>query len=465
MVFIVKALFSNVIKTKRRYLREGFKDSLRIYVKGGSGGNGYPKYMFGGVGGQGGNVIVVAKENLTLSDVEKANQRKRYLASHGRDSTHNFILGTPGESLKFEVPVGVTIYTEHGKKLGELNKEGEELVIAKGGTGGHRNNGFLGTKGQAYPVLLDLKLIADIGLVGFPNAGKSTLLKAISDAKPKIASYPFTTIKPNIGKIIYKDFRQISMADLPGLIEGAHVNKGMGHSFLRHVERTKLLLLVVDINGFQLSPNYPHRSAMETVLLLNKELELYNEELLGKPAMLLINKIDTEGAVEKYKEIKDCLHNLSGVLSNFTEEIRPTLPLKFDEVMAISAKHRGNDIELLKEKLRKLLDSYAELNGEDKVDMDNLYNNLRESVREKGPNLQLKSVKIKGWKCYLVKCFSWCIIEALTKQNKSVNILRNSQKAMTSADKQDEKWKLQCTVIHACCECMSFHVMYRYKWL
>lgn len=163
--------------------------------------------------------------------------------------------------------------------------------MAKGGTAGHPKNGFLGTKGQAYNVSLDLKLIADVGLVGFPNAGKSTLLKAISHAKPKIADYPckcscclfdccfelfwllVTTVRPNVGKIMYKDLRQISMADLPGLIEGAYANKGMGHSFLKHVERTKLLLLVVDINGFQLAPKYPHRSCLDTIALLNRVSE------------------------------------------------------------------------------------------------------------------------------------------------------------------------------------------------
>ncbi|KRT80231.1 50S ribosome-binding GTPase, partial [Oryctes borbonicus] len=134
----------------------------------------------------------------------------------------------------------------------------------------HPKNGFLGSEGQNYSIKLDLKLISDIGLVGFPNAGKSTLLKAVSHAKPKIASYPFTTVRPNVGIMIYKDFRQISMADLPGLIEGAHANRGMGHRFLKHVERTKIILLVVDINGFQLSPQHEHRTCLDTIVLLNK---------------------------------------------------------------------------------------------------------------------------------------------------------------------------------------------------
>jgi Obg family GTPase CgtA len=313
MVFLTRITLAKLRKLSRHYLKEGFRDSLKIFVSGGTGGNGLPK--FGGIGGQGGNVVVVGKENISLSDVYKQNKSKSYVAKSGRHSSHNFILGPPGENTKFEVPVGVTIFTELGKKLGEINQEGEELLLAKGGAGGNPKNGYLGTKGQAYPVIFDLKLIADIGLVGFPNAGKSTLLKAVSHAKPKIASYPFTTVRPNVGIINYKDLREISMADLPGLIEGAYANKGMGHRFLKHVERTKLLLLIVDINGFQLSPQYPHRSCLETILLLNKELELYNKDLLEKPSMLLINKMDTENAQQKYVEIKDSLQNISGIKS------------------------------------------------------------------------------------------------------------------------------------------------------
>nr|XP_023023839.1 GTP-binding protein 10 [Leptinotarsa decemlineata] len=268
MVQFTNILFAKVHKISRKYLRAGFRDNLKIYVQGGPGGNGLPK--FGGVGGNGGNVIAVAKDGVSLDDVYKQNKSKRHIAKGGRHASHNFILGPPGEDLHIEVPVGVSLITELGKKLGELNNEGEEVMVAKGGAGGHAKNGFLGTRGQAYHVRLDLKLIADIGLVGFPNAGKSTLLKAISQAKPKIASYPFTTVKPNLGILTYKDHRQISMADLPGLIEGAHANRGMGHQFLKHIERTKLILMVVDINGFQLSPQYAHRSCMETVMLLTK---------------------------------------------------------------------------------------------------------------------------------------------------------------------------------------------------
>ncbi|KAF5282808.1 hypothetical protein FQR65_LT02805 [Abscondita terminalis] len=322
MVFLSKLFYGG--KPTRRYLKSGFTDSLRVHVRGGTGGNGLPK--FGGVGGQGGNVIVVGKESINLDDVVRANKSKRYLAGNGTNSSHNFILGPPGETVKLQVPVGVTIFTDQGKKLGEINKEGEELVVAKGGPGGHPKNGFLGVKGQCYSVKLDLKLIADVGLVGFPNAGKSTLLKAVSHARPKIASYPFTTIRPNIGIISYKDLRQISVADLPGLIEGAHANRGMGHEFLKHVERTQLLLIMADINGFQLSPQYPHRTCIDTIVLLNKELELYNPELLNKPKLMVINKMDTEAASQKYFEIRDQIYNLSEAIHRYPDEMKPESP-------------------------------------------------------------------------------------------------------------------------------------------
>ncbi|XP_044266666.1 GTP-binding protein 10 homolog [Tribolium madens] len=384
MVFLSRIYFSKLKRASRKYLKEGFRDSLKVFVSGGTGGNGLPK--FGGVGGQGGDVIAVGSDNVSLQDVFKRNKTKSYTAKAGNHSSHNFILGPPGESLKFEVPVGVTVITELGKKIGEVNEKGEELLLAKGGTGGNPKNGYLGTKGQAYPVIFDLKLIADVGLVGFPNAGKSTLLKAISHAKPKIASYPFTTVRPNVGIIQYKDFREISMADLPGLIEGAYANKGMGHKFLKHVERTKLLLLVVDINGFQLSPQYPHRSCLETVLLLNKELELYNKDLLEKPSMLVINKMDTENAHQKYSDVKDLLWNLTDAARQYPEEMRPENFLKFSEVMAISAKEKSDDVEAVKQRLRRMLDVLAQLEQDDSKIYD-VYKDVRNNLTEKGPRL------------------------------------------------------------------------------
>ncbi|KAK2586884.1 hypothetical protein KPH14_009821 [Odynerus spinipes] len=212
-------------KLPRRYLRTGFIDTLRLHVKGGAGGSGSPRY--GGRGGSGGNVYVVSKEELTLNHVRKKWKEKNIHAGTGDNSSAKGIIGIPGSNINIEIPCGITVFDDNGLKLGELNEENSKLMVAKGGLGGCPETQFCGRKGESRTIILDLKLIADVGLVGFPNAGKSTFLHAMSNARPKIASYPFTTIKPQIGTMVYKDHRQITVADLPGLIEGAHANIGM----------------------------------------------------------------------------------------------------------------------------------------------------------------------------------------------------------------------------------------------
>ncbi|GLV41622.1 uncharacterized protein CBL_06851 [Carabus blaptoides fortunei] len=365
-------------------MRSTFLDSLRLLVKAGNGGNGLPKY--GGVGGQGGDVFVVATEDESLAGVIKKWPKKRISAGHGHNSHHNYILGPPGQPAKIEVPLGITVLRDDGRVIGEINEPGTEILVARGGVGGAQNTGYLGMKGQSHMITLDLKLIADIGLVGFPNAGKSTLLKAISNAKPKIASYPFTTIRPNVGTVEYKDFRQITVADLPGLIEGAHVNIGMGHKFLKHVERTKLLLLVVDINGFQLSPRHSPRTCLENVLLLNKELELYNSDLLDKPAMLVINKMDTSGADRIYEEIQDRIKHMPELLSEYPDDMRPERALVFDEVLPISAKLGGQSIGYLKERVRTVQDVHAANQDQDQHNAE-LQKRTAAILAERGPTL------------------------------------------------------------------------------
>ena len=182
-------------------------------------------------------------------------------------------MGENGEDVIIQTPVGVSVLSDGGQQVGDLLRDGDSVLVARGGPGGSSLTDYCGLRGQRRSVKLDLKLIADVGFVGFPNAGKSTLLKAISRASPKIASYPFTTLEPNVGIVEFPDLRRLKLADLPGLIEGASYNLGMGHKFLKHVERCSVLLFIVDINGFQFKVDTQHRSAAETVRLLSKVRE------------------------------------------------------------------------------------------------------------------------------------------------------------------------------------------------
>lgn len=342
---------------EKTYKNTKFLDSLRIVVKGGAGGQGFRKY--GGIGGKGGDIYAVAKSDETLQDVYIRNPSKRYSALTGSNSRKHVLLGSPGKDVHIKVPVGITVENEDGSVIGSLDAEDDMVCIAKGGPGGSPKNEFNGLKGEKKMVVLNLKLIADIGLVGFPNAGKSTFLSAVSRTKPKISDYPFTTIRPQVATLGYDDFRQITLADLPGLIEGAHHNAGLGHKFLKHVERTKLLLFMVDIQGFRLNYMDDHRSAFETILLLMQELNLYREELIDKPAILALNKIDLDPGHTNADKIIELVQALPDSLSVVDESIRPTRLIKFDEIFKISAKEKVST-DNVKMRVRELLDEYYE---------------------------------------------------------------------------------------------------------
>ena len=279
-------------------------------------------------------------------------------------------MGSAGADVIITSPVGVSVVTDQGEVIGDLLKDEDQVLVARGGPGGSKATEYLGLRGQARSVKLDLKLIADVGFVGFPNAGKSTLLKAISRAKPKIASYPFTTIQPNLGICEFPDLRRMSLADLPGLIEGASFNVGMGHKFLKHVERTRLLLFVVDVNGFQFKVDSPHRSALDTVLLLNRELELYKEELLTKPAVLVITKMDCKGSEEQFetfkKEFEQAVANIQ--TAGLPPDSLPGQLCQFDEIIPISAKFSPKSVELVKHRLRHWMDVQETKKTEENVD-------------------------------------------------------------------------------------------------
>lgn len=363
--------------------RSNFVDVLRLHVRGGAGGMGLPR--LGGVGGTGGDVYVEGKEGHNLLKVRKARPDQRWVGTAGMDSRKYRICGEAGTELVIPVPTGTTVWLEqHQRVLGEINCAGDKVLVARGGQGGNPNNQYNGQKGQGHIVKLELKLLADVGLVGFPNAGKSTLLRAISRARPKVASYPFTTLQPTLGVVEYRDMRRLTIADLPGLIEGAWANVGMGHRFLRHVERTHFLLFVVDINGFRLSPKYPHRSPTENILLLNKELELYSPDLLSKPALLMVNKMDSPNAESQLQELLHNLKRMEEVSQQFPEEFRPEQHVSFDDIIPCSAKTNQASVLHLKERLRMFLDLYQDLNDQQAAKEEKALQRVRGFLQE-GP--------------------------------------------------------------------------------
>ena len=281
-----------------------FVDEAKIYVKAGDGGNGAvtfrrEKYVpkggpSGGNGGKGGDVIFVADRNLaTLLDF---NYKRKYIAENGKPGGNSLKDGRNGENVYIKVPVGTIIRDAvTGEVLADLTEDGEQFVAARGGKGGKGNASFAtptnqtpryaeeGKPGEERRIKLELKLIADVGLVGFPNAGKSTLISVISAAKPKIADYPFTTLQPNLGIVKYKDYKSFTVADIPGIIEGAHEGKGLGLRFLRHIERTKIILILIDVTD----ENY-----QKTYDTLINELKEYSETLFNKKRLLAFSKMD-----------------------------------------------------------------------------------------------------------------------------------------------------------------------------
>lgn len=284
-----------------------FIDHARIHLKAGNGGNGAvsfhrEKYIAaggpdGGDGGKGGDIIFVVDEGVrTLADFR---YKRHYKAENGQDGGPSNCTGRSGEDLIIKVPAGTIVKDEAtGAVLADLTKPGQREVIVKGGKGGRGNQHFAtptrqvpsfakaGDTGEERWVILELKLLADVGLIGYPNAGKSTFLSSVTAARPKIANYPFTTIEPNLGVVATDDGRSFVLADIPGLIEGAHQGVGLGHEFLKHVERTKLLIHVVDVAGTE------GRNPIDDFEIINNELKQYSESLILRPQIVAANKID-----------------------------------------------------------------------------------------------------------------------------------------------------------------------------
>lgn len=284
-----------------------FIDSANVHVKAGRGGDGavaFRREKFapqggpsGGDGGNGGSIVFVGDSGLrTLMDFR---YQRSYAAENGENGQNKNQYGKAGANTYLRVPLGTLIKDkESGKVMADIRKNGEEFVVVKGGRGGKGNSKFAtatrqaprfsqpGTKGEERDVVLELKLIADIGLIGMPNVGKSSLLSIMSNATPKIANYHFTTLAPNLGVVELSGGRSFVLADIPGLIEGAGEGAGLGHDFLRHIERTRMLAHVVDISGSE------DRDPRDDFRMINQELEEYNPRLAEKHQVVVLNKID-----------------------------------------------------------------------------------------------------------------------------------------------------------------------------
>ena len=282
-----------------------FIDETIIHVKAGDGGHGCIAFLrekfrpnggpCGGDGGKGGDVIFLSDKQLsTLQDLPKNHHYKAKRGEHGKGKNCH---GRNGDDFLIKVPVGTIVRDSQTEQvIYDFKNDSESFVIAKGGNGGFGNARFKtknnvapkiannGALGQELSLSLELKVLADVGLVGFPNAGKSTLISKISNSKPKISDYPFTTLTPNLGIVKYQDYKSFVMADIPGLVEGASKGKGLGNQFLRHIERTKVLIFMIDINSDSINDDY---------YILKKELLNHKPDLDKLPKMLLLTKIDT----------------------------------------------------------------------------------------------------------------------------------------------------------------------------
>lgn len=299
-----------------------FVDQVKIYVKGGDGGNGMVAFRrekfvpkggpAGGDGGKGADVIFQVEEGLrTLMDFRYQRHFKAPRGEHGMSKNQH---GRNAKDMIVKVPPGTIVADANTKEvIADLTEHGQQAVIARGGRGGRGNSRFAspsnpapelsenGEPGQERDVTLELKVLADVGLVGFPSVGKSTLLSVVSAAKPKIADYHFTTIAPNLGMVETEDNRSFVMADLPGLIEGAHSGIGLGHQFLRHIERTRVIVHVIDMAAIE------GRDPYEDYVTINNELQEYNMRLLERPQIIVANKMDMPDAEQNLKVFKEKL--------------------------------------------------------------------------------------------------------------------------------------------------------------
>ncbi len=326
-----------------------FIDRVRLHARAGDGGDGCSSFRRekyvprggpdGGDGARGGNVAIRATHNV--DSLISLYYRPMQKAGHGGAGSGAKCHGRNGEDLVLPVPPGTEVYNAEEVFIGEVVEEGDELIIARAGEGGLGNVHFKtsshqapreftpGTKGEEVVVWLVLKTISDIGLVGFPNAGKSTLLAALSHAHPKIAPYPFTTLSPIMGTLELGDYKTLRIADIPGLIDGAHKGIGLGHDFLRHIERTSFLIFVIDMAGTDC------REPAEDYLHLRDELQLYRKDLQTREHIIVANKMDLPEAAANLKEFAEKTGEtalpVSAKIKTGIEELKQVLSEKFDQ--------------------------------------------------------------------------------------------------------------------------------------
>ena len=365
-----------------------FIDKARIFVKAGNGGNGAvsfrrEKYVpaggpDGGDGGRGVNIIMVADTGLrTLMDFK---YKKKYSAQHGEDGSKKKRAGKNGEDLILSVPEGTVIRDEKtGLIIADLKKAGDKAVVARGGYGGKGNQHFAnavrqapafaksGTDGQERWITLELKMIADVGLLGFPNVGKSTFLSVVTSAKPKIANYHFTTLTPNLGVVQTRHGESFVIADIPGIIEGAADGVGLGHDFLRHVERTKVLVHIVDISGIE------GRDPIDDFEKINEELRLYNEKLASRPQIVVANKSDLLFDETIYENFKKTMEEKGYEVFKMSAVTRDGVDQVIDRVSQLL--NEVEDVELVsqEEMYRPELDVDDEGGLKVEIDEDGIY--------------------------------------------------------------------------------------------
>ena len=344
-----------------------FIDRTKIHVQGGHGGNGVTAFRrekfvprggpSGGDGGRGGDVWVVADEGFnTLLHLR---YNPEHIADRGRHGEGSNRSGREGEDIVVHVPVGTQVYdAESGELLHDFTMAGARWLAARGGRGGFGNSHFAtstnrapryhqdGSPGEEHEFQLELKLIADVGLVGFPNAGKSTLISTISAAKPKIADYPFTTLEPHLGVVDLGEYRTFVVADIPGLIEGAHQGAGLGDRFLRHIERTKLLLHLVDVSSSS------GRDAVSDYETINRELEAYNIDLASRLQIVVATKIDALDEPQRLEDLKArvardkrAFYAISSVANKGVRELVNGIGRTLDE-MAVSSRQIDDELRV-----------------------------------------------------------------------------------------------------------------------